>query len=544
MSVLARRSLLVLALLFGLLFAVGSAVLWYYRISVWFALPFPVLIVGLQYLLGPYIIEWIFKISWMQPGDVSADLARFLEESCRRDGIPIPRFGIIEDGNPNAFTFGHTPSDARLVVTRGLVDMLSGDELEAVAGHELGHIKHWDFVVMTIAALVPLILYTIYCFTRYGSRGRGKGAGAAFLIAIVSYAAYILSQYIALFLSRVREYYADYHSARITQNPNALATALVTIAYGLAKAPPSEAEPSDDKKGMPAFNRMSAISSLSFFSPKGASQFAMAASDISGNFSAENMRKAMRWDLCNPWARWFELHSTHPLPARRIRDIERLARYADQTAAYQLEAAAPSYWGKFIEDLGVVLLPIMGALLGLLMPLIAWVQIGGQIHRMGIASGLVLLGLGLGMFLRTLLVYCGNFLPSTVADLVAQTDVSHIRPIPAVLKGKIIGRGMPGLRWSEDLVIQDETGFITLDYRQPLGFMEFIFGWLRASNFIGREAVVRGWFRRGPGPYLEMSQATFDDGETVNCYYYQFQLAVSAILAVMGLALTILIGQF
>jgi len=49
------------------------------------------------------------------------------------------------------------------VVTRGLIDMLSGDELAAVVGHELGHIKHWDFVVMTIASLVPLILYNFTC---------------------------------------------------------------------------------------------------------------------------------------------------------------------------------------------------------------------------------------------------------------------------------------------------------------------------------------------------------------------------------------------
>lgn len=538
MSVLARRSLLVLALLFCLLFAIGSAALWHYHANIWLALPFAFLIVGLQYMLGPTIIQWLYKISWMSPQQVSPELASFLEASCRRDKIPVPRFGVIEDGNPNAFTFGHAPSDARLVVTRGLIDMLSPQELEAVVAHELGHIKHWDFVVMTIASLIPLILYYIYVFTRHG-RSNNRGAVPTLAIAIASYAAYVVSQYIVLLLSRVREYYADYHSARVTQNPNALATALVTIAYGLAKAAPPEPEESKDgkKKPQPAFDRMGAISSLSFSGKKGAGYFALASSDASGNFSPEHMRQAMRWDLYNPWARWFELQSTHPLTARRIREVERCCRFAQQPQAYEIASAPKSYWEKFVADVGVACLPYIGAAVGLGF---AWTHGRGDLTDIALRGGYVLLFVGLGMVLRMLLAYRSGFEPKQIVSLITETDVSHVRPVPATIKGKIIGRGVPGLFWSDDLVIQDENGFITLLYRQPFGFLEFLFGWLKAGSFIGREAVVQGWYRRGPGPYFEMKNATFDNGENVSCYHYQFALALWTIVAAAGAALVFL----
>ena len=168
------RSILVLALLFGLLFAIGMVVIFYLDLPVFIAAIFAILVVSLQYLLGPWILELIYKIQWEDMHTVDPTMARFVESTCSEKDIPVPRFGVIDDGNPNAFTFGHYPGDARLVVTKGLIEKLDQGELQSVVAHELGHIAHWDFVVMTVAAIVPLLLYILYITTRTGG-GRRRG---------------------------------------------------------------------------------------------------------------------------------------------------------------------------------------------------------------------------------------------------------------------------------------------------------------------------------------------------------------------------------
>ena len=79
----------------------------------------------------------------------------------------------------------------------------------------------------------------------------------------------------------------------------------------------------------------------------------------------------------------------------------------------------------------------------------------------------------------------GRFAQQRVSQLVQEVKVSRVRCIPSMLRGRIIGRGIPGLYWSEDLVIQDETGFMTMDYRQPIAVLDFLFGLFRAEQFVG-----------------------------------------------------------
>ncbi|MBA7714309.1 Protease HtpX [subsurface metagenome] len=230
------RSLLVLALLFGLLFAVLMGLGAYLGWNIYVILLIAIGVIGLQYFLSPYIIQWIYRINWVGLEGLDPHQVAFIEQTCQERRIPIPRIGMVEDGNPNAFTFGHFPADARLVVTRGLLEKLNPGEINAVIGHELGHIKHWDFVIMTVASLVPIIFYVIFRGMLSSTRGRGsrKNAGGALLVALVAFFIYIISQYIVLFLSRVREYYADEFSAEVTGDPNQLASGLVKIAYGLS----------------------------------------------------------------------------------------------------------------------------------------------------------------------------------------------------------------------------------------------------------------------------------------------------------------------
>jgi heat shock protein HtpX len=433
--------------------------------------------------------------------------------------------GLIRDGNPNAFTFGHYPGDARLVVTTGLLELLDPEERQAVVAHELGHIAHWDFVVMTIAAAVPLILYVIYSATIRMRGRRGRSGGYALVIALLSYVAYIVSHYIVLLLSRVREYYADRFSGEVTQNPDALGSALVKVAYGLAAAPAGQAR--DDA-------RMTAARAFGIFDPRVAQTLALSGAG-SGGVSIEAMESAMRWDLWNPWAMVYEISSTHPLPAKRIRSLERMAESMGRAPRFSFRAEQPeSYWDEFLLDLAANYLPLVGVLAGGAVAAAAFFVYGVQIGAVGAFLAIV----GAAWWMKRWYSYPRDFSDRRkVRDLLAAVKVSAVRSVPGMLEGKIIGRGVPGLFYSEDLVLQDDTGFIVLDYRQPFRILEVLFGWIRAEKLVGLRGVAEGWYRRSPRPYFEMRRLRLENGKLVTSYYYPVTQALVYLTLLTGVAL-------
>jgi heat shock protein HtpX len=529
------RSTLVLALLFGLLFAVGMMAVVYFDLPIWVAVAFALGTLAFQYLIGPYILQWIYKIKWIEPDQASPELARFMEDVCASRGIPAPRFGVIDDGNPNAFTFGHYPGDARLVVTRGLLQMLDPAEVNAVVGHELGHIAHWDFVVMTIAAAVPLLLYLIARFAWGSGRGRkrrGKGGGGGYiaLVGLVAYVAYFVSQYIVLLLSRTREYYADRFAGEVTGQPDSLARALVKIAYGLARAPQAGVKKDDA--------RMVAGRAFGIFDPKVAHALALSGAGT-GVVSAAAMTDAMKWDLWNPWGTLYEFSSSHPLPAKRIRALEKQTESYNLRPTFSFRAEKPeSYWDEFLVDLAVSSLSGIGFLIGV------------GVALAGTLTGLPLVGTGVGLlvwasawWLKRRFVYPGDMdLPRTVSELVGEVKVSRVRAVPGVLRGRIIGKGIPGLYWSEDLVLQDQSGYILLDYRQPARLWETLFGLLRTDSLIGVSGEARGWFRRTPRPIFELRELVLEDGQVIRTYLYPLGQVVNYAVFALGV-LAVVVGM-
>ncbi|NIS79291.1 MAG: M48 family metalloprotease [Anaerolineales bacterium] len=520
------RSTIVLALLFGLLFAVGMVVVVVADLPVSTAVIFALFILLLQYLLGPTILEFIYKIEWREAGSVDPQLASFIERVSAERKIPVPRFGVIHDGNPNAFTFGHYPGNARLVVTAGLLNLLDPEERDAVVAHELGHIAHWDFVVMTMAAAVPLILYVIHIATRNWSDDSDSNLGFVVIaVAILSYVAYVVSQYIALLLSRIREYFADQFAAEVTHSPDALSSALVKIAYGLARAPREEGKKDD--------TRMIAGRAFGIFDPKAAQTLALVSAG-SGRVSTASMESAMKWDLWNPWAWFYEFGSSHPLPAKRIRALELQSKAYNQVPRFSFRAERPeSYWDEFLVDIFINNLPFLGLLLGLLVFLVF-----GLLLQIGVnLIGLLLLFVSVGWWLKRRFSYRHEFSEQRdVASLIDEVKVSRVRSIPCTIQGKIIGRGVPGLFYSEDLVLQDNTGFIILDYRQPIRFLEFLFGWIKAESLIGQRGTAVGWYRRAPRPYFEMLELRLENGEMVNSYFYpvtQFLVYAGMVMGVL-----------
>jgi heat shock protein HtpX len=112
-----------------------------------------------------------------------------------------------------------------------------------------------------------------------------------------------------------------------------------------------------------------------------------------------------------------------------------------------------------------------------------------------------------------------------------------VRAIPCELEGEIIGRGIPGLFYSADLALQDKTGYMIVDYRQPVGILEFLFGWLRTDKLIGKRGKIMGWYRRGARPYFEMRRLVLEDGEVINSYVYPLAQILVYTSMFVGMAL-------
>ncbi|MCL4766491.1 MAG: M48 family metallopeptidase [Hyphomicrobiaceae bacterium] len=188
-------------------------------------------------------------------------LYNVLENLCISRGIPMPALQIIETPALNAYAAGLKEGQYVIAVTRGLVDTLSDDELEAVLGHELTHIRNRDTQLMVIAIIFAGIFAFFADLTvrswnfpygvwprgdgRRESRGGRDGGGAvlAILIAIaIVLISWGLSTLIRFALSRSREYLADAGSAELTKNPDAMIRALRKIESNAKLDVPSRME--------------------------------------------------------------------------------------------------------------------------------------------------------------------------------------------------------------------------------------------------------------------------------------------------------------
>jgi hypothetical protein len=253
----------------------------------------------------------------------------------------------------------------------------------------------------------------------------------------------------------------------------------------------------------------------------------------------ERVKASMQWDLWNPWAGWYELHSTHPLIAKRLHYLADQAAAQGQQPWVVFDRQKPeSYWDEFLVDVWVTMLPVVGLLSGVALFLVFSLKAGpGQWHWHWLGAAAMLWGLGL--LLKTRFAYRGDVFPHmTVAALMGHVKVSPVRPVPATLTGRIIGKGVPGLIWSDDFVLRDPSGILFLDYSQPLAIWNFLFGLLRASDYQGQEVCVRGWFRRAPVPYLEIYQLEPADGSVPSrtCYARHAAKLFSYLLIFGGLA--------
>jgi len=165
-----------------------------------------------------------------------------VENLCMAKGMTMPKINVIEDYSLNAFASGIDKRSYTVTLSRGIIDKLEDDELEAVIAHELSHIRNNDvrllivsIVFVGIFAMLMQVAFNILRFTPRRSRSSSKGGNGIIVIIIIALIVaaigYFFASLMRFAISRNREYLADAGSAEMTRRPDALASALRKIAF-------------------------------------------------------------------------------------------------------------------------------------------------------------------------------------------------------------------------------------------------------------------------------------------------------------------------
>lgn len=524
-------SLFTLGLLAGMVFGLIMAVMvGTDSINILWALGLTVIFNFFSWLTGPWFQDWVNRwfnsVKFLTPEEVKEKypvMAEIIEQVCQEYKFKFPKIGVIADANPTAFTYGSGRWNARIVVTEGLFQFLNPAEVRAVLAHELGHVVHRDFVVMAVANTLIQVMYQIYFFLSHSKVKNRKNGGALAGIALIALAFYYIGTYILLFLSRVREYYADRFSAEKT-NPQDLANALFKVSYGIVMA-------EDTAAGK---RLLESTRHLGIVDVKKAKFYTQA------NYVAHNdpniLAEVMLFDKLNPWAILSEFSSTHPLTGKRIDQLSKFSQTTNKPFSYDLVAAAErinfSYgkmYGGFFSDLFMSALPFLCViptyLLFFMMPT-PWMFLG-------------IVAAGVAVYLQLQYRYPkANFPASTVLEQMRNPYTSPLRGQAVSLSGQIIGRGIPGYIFGEDLMYQDRTGLVFVDYRSVLGWFGNLFFALsgKIKKLIGLRADVSGWFFRRLGSTLVLNDLIATD-VSVNSYPRMWRLIWAWFLVAAGICL-------
>lgn len=511
-------SLITMSCLYGMLAAVIILIFLLVDAPVIYGIGISIVILILQFLFAPTINDWVFKVFYKTKFDyeIPEYLKEFIRESCEKHNMKYPKVGFINDGSPNAFTYGRTKNDARVVITRGILELLDEEEVKAVVAHELGHANHYDMLFMTVAQVVPLVLYyvsQIFMKTnsnKSSSNNNNDNGNYAALIGVISYVLYLASQYIILWLSRTREYYADSFAVEETKNPSALAKALVKIGFGLAIGN------SEEK------SKVSTGNTLGISDAKTSKGMAITSYN-NGGVSKENIVNAMKWERWNVWAKLNELSSTHPLISKRLLAISNRCEEFGQAPYIEFNEKQPeSYLDDFFKEIFIACLPVLVFMVALIACII--------IKKPELAFPIACIVFVIALFIQLSYTHKNHgYKMTNVAELLSEVKVSNITSVPCVIEGTIIGRGNPGCIFNEDFVIKDDTGIIFLDYNQPLRTVEKIFALFKSKEYFDKKVRIKGWYRRSTVPYIEVHSMEID-GVVKKCHTYTTTKVVYAIL--------------
>jgi len=233
---------LLFAVLTGLLMTIGFAVGLYFGDPLFFmllGLGFAAVFNFVSYYFSDSLVIKMSRAKIIQEGD-NPTLFKVVRNVAQKAGIPMPRVGIVDSPQPNAFATGRGPSKAVVCATSSILQTLTPDELEAVIGHEIGHVVHHDVLMSSVAAtMAGAISYigTIALWSAILGGGGGRNRNSPIILLAAAILVPLGATFVQLGISRSDEYNADEYGAKLTRNPGGLINALAKISNKVQTRP-------------------------------------------------------------------------------------------------------------------------------------------------------------------------------------------------------------------------------------------------------------------------------------------------------------------
>jgi len=475
----------------------------------------PMLGFGLSLLLlffaSPWIIDAVLKrlyrlkpLSTAEIARQSAETHRLIQRFSQQQKIPIPRLGILPTQAPIAFTYGCLPRFARIVVSQGLLDSLTEEEIATIYAAEFGHIIHWDFAWMSLVMSVLQVLYLIYrqCAIVsdhireiqsdhfFASKLIQMIADAIVALSAISYGFFWLFRWSGLWLSKQRIVYSDCYACDLTGNPNGLARALIKTTIATAQNIQHEKQTHDLLESFELVNPVSYRSAILF----------------AGLFDRVSLSTLFQWDFANCDRIETALNGSHPLMGTRL---SKIMRYCQQWHLQpELEIEIPARAKRNLLQFS----PFFGSLIGIAIAFLFWLTAHvlftvGNFRLNWLASDYSLfpsfafIGFGIGTIAQFNRLFPeSRNAQADLTSLLTQPDLTLIDSPTIWLEGTLIGRTRASNQLAQDLFLQTETHLIKLHYSSQFGAI----GNLLHSIPVGQKAIVTGWFRRSGTAWIDV----------------------------------------
>jgi len=236
------KTFILIAAMTGVVVFIGDRLMPVGHLGAILALGVALVMNAVSYYFSDSIVLMMYRAQIVGPAD-APELHAIVANLAQRAGLPMPRIALIPDETPNAFATGRNPEHAVVAVTAGIMRTLSRQELEGVLAHELGHVKHRDILIGSLAAVlaqaIMFLSHLAYYINPRDDEGRSNPL-AGIVIAIVGPIAALMLQ---MAVSRSREYLADEYAAHLTGRPDMLAAALKRISGYNDEVPMRSAQP-------------------------------------------------------------------------------------------------------------------------------------------------------------------------------------------------------------------------------------------------------------------------------------------------------------